>query len=157
MTGWIPPNTSLFIRLHNSFVPLGANLSSLTLMRGLCVWDTHKKKLQGNNEAPPPLQPPNPFNVQPHGRGSSALPFPKCALWSLGAQKVPVYGARGVYTWKKKNPISAFKNEISLPHPKKKKRTMQTSPLCSGHSINLLWNKSWRARTKSNGRAMKGS
>lgn len=130
-------------------------MSSLTLMRGLCL----RQKLQGNNEqSPTPLKPS--LRLRPR-RFTSSAPLPR-TLWPLTATEVLVCeqdrAEQARHTWKR-----GWRRKFLFPHRegnfsgrKKRKTHNATSPLYSGHSINQLWNKSWRGIQRATAEKGKG-
>lgn len=130
-------------------------MSSLTLIRGLCL----RQSSRGTMNSPP--RPWNPASASVHVASPQVLPFPAhCGPWlpprflSVSRTEPNKRGTpeRG---GEEENSYFRIESEIS-PEGRKEKHTMQRLLLYSGHSINQLWNKSWRGIQRATAEKGKG-
>lgn len=115
---------------------------------GLC-----ETKAPGDNERAPPHHhhhPWNPPSASIHVASPQVLPFPAHCGPCLPPRFQPSWNRakQARHTWKRgqrrKFPISASRVKYLRKGRGGRGRTMRRLLLYSGHSINQLWNKSWR-------------
>lgn len=130
-------------------------MSSLTLHKGT-VSETKTAGEQWPVPHAPETQPPPPsMSLHLKCSPSQHIVAPGChrgpTLWAGRRRTSEAHLKEGV---KKKIPISA--SRVKYLRKEEKKLTMQRLLLYSGHSINQLWNKSWRGIQRATAKKGKG-